>query len=92
MNRDTVLQIINQQKDKMTSEQLWCVVLLSGAFGALILNSSDIASRIPAWAVYLALLPPGGLALSGAGTRTTWSYRRSSLNWPPGAQTCRQAG
>ncbi len=53
MNRDTVLQIINQQKDKMTSEQLWCVVLLSGAFGALILNSSNIASTVPAWIVIL---------------------------------------
>ena len=53
MNRDTVLQIINQQKDKMTSEQLWCVVLLSGAFGALILNSSGIASLVPAWVVIL---------------------------------------
>lgn len=51
MDNDTVLQIINQQKDKMTSEQFWCVVLLSGVFSALILNRSDIVPTIPGWAV-----------------------------------------
>ena len=45
MKIETILQIIDQQKAKMTSEQFWCVVLVSGAFSALILNSNEVASK-----------------------------------------------
>ncbi len=52
IHRDTILQIIDQQKNKMSSEQFWCVALLSGAFGALVLNKSDV-SFLPSWLVIL---------------------------------------
>jgi hypothetical protein len=51
--RDTILQIIDQQKGKMTSEQFWCVALLSGAFGALVLNASSVLPLIPHWTTIL---------------------------------------
>ena len=50
-NKAVFMQIINQNKDKMTSEQFWCVALISGGMGALILNRDDILLFLPGWVV-----------------------------------------
>ena len=50
-NRAVIMQIINQNKDKMTSDQFWCVALISGGMGALILNRGDILLFLPGWLV-----------------------------------------
>ena len=50
-NKAVFMQIINQNKDKMTSEQFWCVALISGGMGALILNKDDILLFLPGWFV-----------------------------------------
>jgi len=50
-NKAVIMQIINQNKDKMTSDQFWCVALISGGMGALILNRYDILLSLPGWLV-----------------------------------------
>lgn len=47
----------------MTSDQFWCVVLSSGAFGALIGNAGSVQSFVPTWLVVLftALLAAWGV-------------------------------
>jgi hypothetical protein len=50
-NRAVFMQILNQNKDKMTSEQFWCVALISGGMGALILNQEAILIVLPSWLV-----------------------------------------
>jgi len=50
-NKAVFMQILNQNKDKMTSEQFWCVALISGGMGALILNKDDILLFLPGWLV-----------------------------------------
>ena len=55
-NRGVTLQIINQNKDKMTSEQFWCVALVSGGLGTLILNQDDISLFLGGWAVVILAL------------------------------------
>ena len=52
-NRGVVLQIINQNKDKMTSEQFWCVALIAGGLGTLILNRDDILLFLAGWLVVI---------------------------------------
>ena len=52
-NKAVILQILNQNKDKMTSEQFWCVALISGGMGALILNQEAILTVLPGWLVVI---------------------------------------
>jgi len=44
IDKAALLQILAQNKEKMSTDQFWCVALLSGYFGTLILKRTYILS------------------------------------------------